>query len=234
MPTWVKIALPSLTGRAVTLGCFRSPQCSSAISPSGDLASFDPVTGILYVQSQTTPTGRAVIKPDASRVEFRYFISFEMITGPRGLPLVKPPYHRITAIDLNRGEHAWQIAFGDGPKDHPAIKDLDLGPLGSQFQLGVIAEGGLLLTKTLLITFLPDLDELGSRVAKGSLLQAYDKANGRLLHSLKVEKTLHGSPMTFMYQGRQLILIAAGGRNEPSELVAFGLPEPEERSSAAR
>lgn len=192
-------------------------------------ASVDPETGILYVTSETGPSVMSLLQPDQNRSNFRYINNWggggPSLIGPQGLPLLKPPYRRITAIDLNTGEHAWQVPFGEGPTQHPAIKHLELGPLGTRFQTGVLAEGGILVTKTLLVTFLPDVDELGDRKANGSFLQAYDKATGELLHSLKVERTLHGSPMSFLHEGRQLILIAAGGRGEPAELLAFGLPQ---------
>jgi len=189
-------------------------------------ASIDPETGILYVQSMTSPSGMALIKPDAARTDFNYMLAFQRIPGPQGLPLWKPPYRRITAIDLNRGDFAWQIPFGEGPSQHPAIKHLDLGPLGSPYPAGVIAEGGLLLTKTLLVTFQAKLDELGDRRAHGSFLQAYDKASGELLASVEVDRSLHSSPMTYMFEGRQFIVVAGGGNGEEiSELVAFALPE---------
>ena len=191
-------------------------------------ASIDPETGILYVSSVTRPSVMSLVKPDQSRSNFDYINNWGGGTfrkrGPQGLPLLKPPYRRITAIDLNQGEHVWQIAFGQGPTQHPAIKHLNLGPLGTRFQTGVLAEGGILVTKTLLVAFLPDVDELGDRKPHGSFLQAYDKATGELLHSKKVDRTLHGSPMSFLHDGRQYILIAAGGRTEPAELLAFGLP----------
>ena len=75
------------------------------------------------------------------------------------------------------------------------------------------------------MTFLPDVDELGDRRAAGSFLQAYDKATGKLLHSTKIEKTLHSSPMSYLHEGRQYLLIASGGRgDEKAELLAFALP----------
>ena len=189
-------------------------------------ASIDPESGLLYVQSQTYPSVLGVTKPDPNMSNFNYLRSgpYE-IPGPQGLPLVKPPYRRITAIDLKRGDIAWQIPFGDGPNQHPAIKHLKLGPLGSWFPEGVIAEGGILVTKTLLITILAEVDELGDRAATGSFLHAYDKATGKLLASISVERHLHGSPMTYLHDGRQYIVIAGGGRNEPAELLAFALPQ---------
>ncbi|MCZ6854126.1 MAG: pyrroloquinoline quinone-dependent dehydrogenase, partial [Gammaproteobacteria bacterium] len=135
---------------------------------------------------------------------------------------LKPPYRRITAIDLNRGEHAWQIPFGTGPTDHPAIKHLRLGPLGSPYT-DVVAEGGILVTKTLLITYLSKTDELGVETT-GSFLRAYDKANGELLAEVNVDQRLHGAPMTYLHEGRQYIAIAAGSSTADSELVAFTLP----------
>ncbi len=97
--------------------------------------------------------------------------------------------------------------------------------MGSPYPAGVIAEGGLLLTKTLLVTFQAKLDELGDRRPHGSFLQAYDKASGELLASVEVDRSLHSSPMTYMFEGRQFIVVAGGGNGkEPSELVAFALP----------
>lgn len=199
-------------------------------------ASVDPDTGMLYVQSQTLPAVVGLTKPDANRSNLNYVLNNAMKgdgsddmassnMGPQGLPLIKPPYRRITALDLNQGKIAWQIPFGDGPRNHPALKHLNLGPLGSRFPSTVLAEGGILVTKTLLITILADVDELGDRMAKGSWLVALDKSTGKEIGRIKVNRHLHSSPMTAMHNGRQYILVAGGGRNEPSEMLAFGLPE---------
>ncbi len=188
-------------------------------------ASVDPETGTLYVQSQTQVCVLGVSAPDPARSNFKYLRSgpYE-VPGPQGLPLIKPPFRRITAIDLSKGEHAWQIPFGEGPTQHPALKDLNLGRLGSQFPGGVIAEGGILLTKTLLITILANADESDpERPAKGSFLQAYDKATGELLHSIPVDIHLHGGPMSFLKDGKQYIAVAGGGGDVPGELIAFAL-----------
>jgi quinoprotein glucose dehydrogenase len=193
-------------------------------------ASVDPETGWLYVQSQTYPSNMSLMQPDQNRSDLKYMIAMGEMdgpVGPEGLPIVKPPYKRITAIDLNKGDIAWQIPFGDGPREHPAIKHLNLGPLGSMFPDGVIAEGGILVTKTLLITHIANVDELAQpRRAKGSLVQAYDKKTGKLIASIPVDRHLHSSPMTCSAGGKQFILIAGGGGGvEPSELLAFALPE---------
>ena len=192
-------------------------------------ASIDPETGYLYVQSQTRPSVMSLTKPDPNRSDLNYMIAYRDTRGagrgPQGLPLLKPPYRSLTAIDLNKGEIAWQIPFGEGPTQHPAIKHLNLGPLGSPFPRRVLAEGGILVTKTLLITFLVDVDELGDRSdVRGSWLQAYDKKTGELVGQVKVDRHLHGSPMTCMHDGRQYVLVTSGGVSEPAELLAFGLP----------
>ena len=187
-------------------------------------ASLDPETGVLYIPSQTRPTGMALTEPGAGASDWPYVIRYDSTAGPQGLPLIKPPYRRITAIDLNTGEHIWQIPFGKGPSDHPAIAHLNLGPLGSRFN-DVVAEGGILLTETLLISYLAQKDEIDES-ATGSILVAHDKATGELLGEVLVEQRLHGAPMSYEYQGRQYIAIAGGGRDgDPGELVVFALPE---------
>ena len=191
-------------------------------------ASVDPETGFLYVQSQTRPARMGLVKPDPNRSSLDYMVDTGIMMAPfsvQGLPITKPPYRRMTAYDLNKGEIAWQIPFGDGPRNHPAIKHLNLGPLGSPFPTGVLAEGGVLVTKSLLITHLANVDESKpNRPVDGSFLQAYDKKTGELIASVHVDRHMHGSPMTCMVDGRQYIMVAAGGLTEPAELLAFGLP----------
>ena len=189
-------------------------------------ASVDPMTGTLFVESQNRPTGMSLVAPDAARSDWRYVIDYVDTSGPQGLPLTKPPYRTITAIDLNRGEHRWRIPVGAGPKNHPAIAHLNLGDMGTVY-FGMPAEGGLLVTRTLLIGFVA-VDDDGSRSAEGGLLRAYDKATGELLAEVETDIWLHGPPMTYMHQGRQYIVVAGGGarnRRVPDELVAYALPE---------
>lgn len=192
-------------------------------------ASIDPESGYLYVQSGTLPMTMSLVKPDPNRSDLDYMLDMGGMMGGSGigtpgLSFIKPPYKRITAYDLNKGDIAWQVPFGEGPTQHPAIKHLNLGPLGSPFPAGVIAEGGILVTKTLLVTVLADIGNEGGVRANGSFIQAYDKKTGELISSIKVDRHIHGSPMTCMSDGKQFILVSAGGASEPAELLAFGLP----------
>ena len=142
----------------------------------------------------------------------------------------------ITAIDLKTGEHAWQVPLGEGPTDHPALRHLDLGPLGSRPSSGT-REGGLLVTRTLLITHSPKRESWDAPTATASYLTAYDKATGRVLAQVETDTALHGVPITYRYRGRQYIVVPAGGkpggravgRNAntqaaTAELLAFALP----------
>jgi len=138
----------------------------------------------------------------------------------RGLPLVKPPYGSISAIDMNKGEIVWQIAHGETPdnvRNNPALKGLNIPRTG---QAGVI---GTLVTKTLVIagdkqlTTRPD----GKRSA---MLRAYDKVTGKELGAVAMPNGQTGTPMTYLYNGKQYIVIAIGGQGYPAELLAFKLP----------
>ncbi|MDP6535045.1 MAG: PQQ-binding-like beta-propeller repeat protein [Gammaproteobacteria bacterium] len=186
-------------------------------------ASMDPHTQTLYIPSETRPIGMALVAPPEGTSDWPYVIQYGDTNGPRGLPLIKPPYRRITAIDLNSGEHVWQIPFGKGPTDHPAIAHLNLGPLGTMFT-DVVAEGGILITKTLLISYLAAKDEIGPEET-GSILVAHDKATGALLGEVMVEQHLHGPIMSYLIDDRQYIAIAGGGRANDSELLVFALPD---------
>ncbi|HJN95287.1 MAG: pyrroloquinoline quinone-dependent dehydrogenase [Gammaproteobacteria bacterium] len=186
-------------------------------------ASMDPQTQTLYIPSETRPIGMALVAPPDGTSDWPYVIQYGDTSGPRGLPLIKPPYRRITAIDLNTGEHIWQIPFGKGPTDHPAITHLNLGPLGTMFN-DVVAEGGILITKTVLISYLAAKDEIGPEET-GSVLVAHDKATGVILGEVMVDQRLHGPIMSYLIDDRQYIAIAGGGRANDSELLVFALPD---------
>jgi len=108
-------------------------------------AAFDPETGVLYVPSSTAVHGLVLGPAGQIDTDFSQEIAGgSMMRGPQGLPLMKPPYGRITAIDLNTGAHLWMAVNGDGPRHHPALEGLGLGPLGSS------GRAAPLLTQTLL------------------------------------------------------------------------------------
>ena len=142
--------------------------------------------------------------------------------GPnvQGLPLIKPPYGRITALDMNKGDIVWQIAHGDTPdniKNHPALKGLTIPRTGRQGRIGV------LVTKTLAIA-----GEGGFATTatgqRGAMLRAYDKATGQELGAVYMPAPQTGSPMTYMHNGKQYLVLAISGASYSAELVAFRLP----------
>jgi quinoprotein glucose dehydrogenase len=181
---------------------------------------FDPETGILYVPSRTNPFAADLVRGNPQQTNLDYRAGTRaLLQGPRGLPLLKPPYGRITAIDLNRGEHVWMAPNGDGPRDHPALKALNLGPLGGAVPSAAIA------TRTLL--FATEADQITGRTppnAGGKKFKALDKATGKLIWEIELEAGANGVPMTYLFNGKQYIVVAIGGQNHAAELVALSLP----------
>ena len=160
----------------------------------------------------------AVIRPAAAPVEGGEGGD----PGPnvRGLPLLKPPYGRITAINLDKGEFAWQIAHGETPdniRNHPALKGLTIPRTG---RAGLI---GTLTTKSLVIAGEAGFFTTPSGT-RGAMLRAYDKATGEEVGAVYMPAPQSGSPMTYMLDGRQYIVIAVGGGQYPGEYIAYRLP----------
>ena len=185
-------------------------------------AGFDPESGILYVHSAHTQVGIGIVRPehpDADAVLVRK--AYRYVQGPQGLPLFKPPYSRLVAIDLNQGEILWTIPVGDGPRDHPAIRHLDLPPLG---QAGRAAP---LLTKTLL--FQAEGGSAGPIIplwggAGGSMFRAHDKATGDVVAEIELPGQVTAAPMTYMAGGQQYIVVTVGATGARSEYIALALP----------
>jgi quinoprotein glucose dehydrogenase len=137
----------------------------------------------------------------------------------QGLPLVKPPYGRITAINLDKGEIVWQIAHGetlDIVRNHPLLKGLNIPRTG---QPGIL---GTLVTKTLVIA--GDSRPTSTSGVRGAMLHAYDKTTGREVGTVYMPAPQSGSPMTYMLRGRQYIVVAVSGAGYSGELLAFRLP----------
>lgn len=172
---------------------------------------FDPDTGMVYVTSREMVSLMAMVPGgDASSVAW---IAGGGGTTVDGLPLIKPPWGRITAIDLNSGDEAWWIANADTPEtvaNHPALQGIDLG------RTGVASPVGILLTKTLLIS--------GEGNEGKPLLRAIDKASGEILAEIALPATQTGMPMTYMLDGKQYIVVTVSGGGH-SEIVALSLPD---------
>jgi quinoprotein glucose dehydrogenase len=205
-------------GPGATLGTIQLVGATGG--PSWHGAAFDPDTGMLYVPSRTVPFVADLVKGDPAQTNLRYRAGTRpLIQGPRGLPLVKPPYGRITALDLNRGEIVWMVANGDGPRDHPELQALNLPPLGEAVPSGAI------VTKTLLFATEGDPGTPRSPPgAGGTKFKALDKTTGETLWEIDLGAGANGTPMTYLHDGRQYVVVAVGGPNHPAELVALALP----------
>jgi quinoprotein glucose dehydrogenase len=139
----------------------------------------------------------------------------------QGLPLIKPPYSRITAVDLDRGEFRWQVPFGETPdniKNHPALKGLNLPPLGRAGN-----NAGTLVTRTMLVAGETNLGPTPSG-QRGAMLRAFDKATGKEFGAVYMPAQQSGTPMTYLADGKQYLIVAIGGGSYTGELLAFRLP----------
>jgi quinoprotein glucose dehydrogenase len=165
--------------------------------------------------------GRTGDAPGASAAP----VTGENLGGPslnvQGLPLLKPPYARISAIDLNKGEILWHIAHGetaDNVRNNPALKGLNIPRTGRP---GLI---GPLVTKTLVVAGEGGVFTTPSG-KRGAMMRAYDKSTGEEVGAVYLPAPQSGSPMTYMHNGRQYIVIAVSGGNYSAELIAFRLPQ---------
>ena len=194
---------------------------------------FDPENGILFVASTTSPSPLGLIHdPDLSNMRYVRGRGLRRRGrgGPQGLPLLKPPWGRITAIDLNKGEELWMIPNAEAPddvKEHPALEGIDIGRTGRPDR------SGLLVTKTLLIAG-EGSGLFAGTGGGGSMLRAHDKLTGEIIFEFELPANQSGVPMTFMLPvedaldgeptEKQYIVLAVGARGFPAELVALTLP----------
>jgi quinoprotein glucose dehydrogenase len=192
--------------------------------------SLDPETNYFYIFSNTSVSALGLAPGDGAKSDMLYVRGFAADpndksgrpafpnTNVQGLPLIKPPYGRITALDLNKGTLAWQIAHGDTPdniRNHPALKGLDIPRTGRQGRIGVLT------TKTLVIA-----GEGGMNTTphgRGAMLRAYDKATGAdagaVLHAGAADRIaddLHAD-------GQQYITVSVSAPGFPGELIAYRL-----------
>jgi quinoprotein glucose dehydrogenase len=141
-----------------------------------------------------------------------------------GLPLIKPPYGTISAINLDTGEIVWQIAHGETPdliRNHPLLKGLNLPRTGQEtWNVGTLVTKTLVIAGDGLVTTAPDHP-------RGAMLRAYNKATGKEVGAVYLPAPETGSPMTYMLNGKQYIVIAVSGGNYSGEYIAFSLPSEE-------
>jgi quinoprotein glucose dehydrogenase len=221
---------PTLEIPGGTRGTFNMPGAGGGVNWNGP--AFDPETGYLYVPTFTAPWLNGLVKPPARlapTIDYMHGPSMEAqdimaacceqfeLYGPDGLPLYKPPYGRITAINLNSGEHLWVAPNGDGPRDHPRLKHLNLPPLGQS------GKTSILLTKSLL--FIGDGSPLVALArGGGNKFRAFDKVTGEEVWETELPAGTTGAPMSYLFHGKQYIVVAIGDKDHPAEWVALGLP----------
>ena len=237
---------PSLSNADGPIATIASPGNQGGTNWPG--GAYDPVSHLLYVFAETAIALSGVIPPGDPKISDMRYVAGRagtpIQTGTnmykeraanagavnaegggrgltvRGLPLLKPPYGILSAIDLNKGEIAWQIAHGETPdniRNSPALKGLTIPRTGRPGLLGP------LVTRTLVI-----IGEAGMFTtpsgARGAMLRAYDKTTGKEVGAVYMPAPQSGSPMTYLLDGEQYIVVAISGANYSGELLAFKLP----------
>jgi quinoprotein glucose dehydrogenase len=211
---------PPTTDKAGTL---QVPGVLGGASWAG--AAHNPKTNVLYVPSFTIPFGIKLKKENEG--VYDYTGTWAGVGGPQGLPLFKPPFSTVTAIDMNTGKHLWRVPAGTGPVDHPAIKDLKLdrvgvpresfialtddvlflAPEGTNSVLGLSSRGNALITQA-------------TAEEKEPFLYAHDARTGDVLGEVKLPGAAFGALMTYRAGGKQYVVVPIGGAGLPAELVA--------------
>ena len=204
---------PSLTTAADgTKGLIALPGSTGGANWESGAA--DPETGFVYVGSQTRPSIYGLAKSAQSDMDFVQ--GGGAVPRVQGLPLLKPPYDRITAFDMNKGEIAWQMANGDTPaniKNNPALKDLKVERTGS------MTRAGMLVTKTLLFS--------GEGYGGLPAFRAHDTLTGKILWETTIPSgSATGLPMTYMHNGKQYVVFSAGdaATQQAAQIIAYTLP----------
>ncbi|HIF73703.1 MAG TPA: pyrroloquinoline quinone-dependent dehydrogenase [Porticoccaceae bacterium] len=205
---------PSLTEATDgTRGLLSLP--SSTGGSNWESSALDPETGILYVPSRTQLQVLSLSKNPESDIDLSQGFG---VRGPRiqGLEIIKPPYGRITAIDMNSGDHLWMIANADTPDrltNHPLLEGVDLPRTGIPTRSGILVTGSLLLQAE------------GTGAAGASpIFRAIDKQTGEIVGTLDLPLNQTGLPFTYEHDGKQYISMFVGGGGTPAELVSYALP----------
>ena len=230
---------------------FTPPVVSKAGGPLGTLdigccqggtnwpgGSYDPQTHLLYVYGKSEVTSLGLVPPTAGRSDMNFIrgvAAFDVAPPPaadgaaasngaltvQGLPLFKPPYGAITAINLDKGEIVWQAAHGETPdnvRNNPALKGVSIPRTGRAGNIGLITTSTLVIAGEAGFVTNPQ----GQR---GAYLRAYDKPTGKDAGVVFMPAGQTGAPMTYMANGKQYIVVAVGGAGFPAELLAYKLPD---------
>ncbi|HLJ22977.1 MAG TPA: pyrroloquinoline quinone-dependent dehydrogenase [Candidatus Acidoferrales bacterium] len=234
---------PSVSKAGGPLATIVSPGALGGANWPG--GSYDPETHTVYVYSRSDISALGLVpSPNAKISDMEYVqgtAGFEPHAGRpmgapplpaanpesgepvllvRGLPLLKPPYGRITAINLDKGEIVWQVAHGQTPdnvRNSPALAGLNIPRTGSTGLIGVLTTKSLVIAGEAINVTLPS----GTR---GAMLRAYDKATGKDAGAVYMPAPQSGSPMTYMLNGQQYVVVAVSGPGYPGELIAYRLP----------
>ena len=189
-------------------------------SANWNTGAFDPETGYYFGFSNDIPRVyrlEATNDSDAG-ADMPYWSPNREAPYLDGIPLTKPPWGRITAIDMNSGEHIWQIANGDSLSDHPDLDELDLPTLG------IASRPAALVTSSLLFIGEGSNNHGGTQPNMwGTAFRAYDKQSGEELWRTDLPSGVTGAPMSYMHEGRQYIAVSVGSLGDDPELVALGL-----------
>ena len=199
---------------------------------------FDPETGMYFAVSYTKTDNLGIAPTTSDSATMTHTIAQGSPNAPaiQGLPLVKPPYGRVTALNMNTGELEWSIANGDGARDHPLLRDLDLPPLGIPNRPAPLVTKSLLFVgegSDAVVGTVPggggayDGPDTGYDESWrwGTLFRAYDKSSGNTVFEIDLAAGTTGAPMTYMHEGKQYIVVAVSSRATDPEWIALGLSE---------
>ena len=206
------------------LGTLQLPSSTGGVNWQGGSA--DPETGLFYIYTKTQIGALGMINdPDRSDMDFIRgrpdgVSAADASTNIQGFPMIKPPWGRITAVNMNTGDIAWQIPHGEAPdniRNHALLGGMDIGRTGWPGRVGVLVTSNLVVAgESGLYT-----TETGE---EGAMLRAYDKATGAEVGAVYMRAPQSGSPMTYEVNGQQYIVVSTSGGGLSGELLAYRLP----------
>ena len=208
-----------------SLGTIQLPSSTGGVNWPGGSA--DPETGLFYIYTKTQIGALGMVNdPERSDMDFirgrpEGVSGRDAATNIQGFPMIKPPWGRITSINMNTGDIAWQIPHGEAPdniRNHASLNGVDIGRTGWPGRIGV------LVTKTLVVAgesgrYTTDTGDVGA------MLRAYDKATGDEVGAVHMTAPQTGSPMTYQVDDQQYIVVATSGGGQSGRLLAYRLPE---------